>query len=187
MSDPKKESPHGQGTYGEKHPKNILGGTQLPEHRSTPLPIVGRVMFDEAPITPVHRLQPDPSPSGIPPGMNEYFKGEELPKDVFVPGGTAYYKRFEDIPTENYRNRQERLKIESIEDRASIVLQVCPPLEGEAEDASFRFVGERGMYVRVIREYREEVHSGKEIKVPVVRWIPFNSDEAVLAGKVRRV
>ncbi len=109
-------------------------------------------------------------------GGAEYFKGRELPTDVWAPTGVAYYKRLEDIPTQSFRNRTDPLKVDSYEERAAMALQVCPPLEGEPDDASFQFVGERGLYVRVIVRETEEAVDGVTPKKPVIRWMPYNEE-----------
>lgn len=111
----------------------------------------------------------------------EYFKGRDLPTDVWAPSGIVYYKKIEDIPTLDIPNKDENSKAaswDSIEERAATALEVCPPAEGEFYDASFKFVGERGLYVRVILGKTEKMVNGEAIKEPIIRWMHFNEEGA---------
>lgn len=101
--------------------------------------------------------------------LKDFFKGDELPDVVYVPNGAAYYKKLEDIPEENFKNSNTTPKIDSFETRSFVVLKVSPVLPGETREASFRFRGERGLYVRVIPENDRGVPEPKNL-----RWVPFN-------------
>jgi len=185
MSEHGKDSPHGRGPYGSRGQKDLLGES-LPGSRNRPSAQSGRGFFDEIQVPVVRITQVKPE-TVLPPDVKEYFKKSEIPDSVFVPPGVAYYEKFEDIPIKDFRNRSGPPKIDSIEERASVVLNISPSLEGEEEFSSFRFVGERGLYVRVIKEYEQKTHNDLVIRTPVLRWVPYNSDEDVLARKIRRV
>lgn len=121
------------------------------------------------------------------PEVAAYFRGRELPTNVIVPPGVAYYNKPEDIPTESFPHRTTHLKIEAYEHRAGISLEVYPPDKGEPPDASFRFIGERGLYVRVIR-FKEKLVDKQLQRTRIVSWTPFNEiGEDTDLAKIRRV
>lgn len=110
------------------------------------------------------------------PEIKSFFSGGDLPTDVYVYPGTGYYKRLEDIRPQIKPERGFGSSIERYEDRFGVALQVCPPLEGEPDDASFRLVGERGMYVRVIVGEVEEKIGEQVVRRPDIRWIHYNPE-----------
>lgn len=166
-----REGAHGKGRYGDSLQRDILGGVSVPTHRRRkPLRSGGKGLLDDT--------QPSRAEAGtrvISPEISAFFEGRDLPTDVWAPTGIAYYKRLEDIPDVLFPKTNTPPKIDSWEARSAIALQVCPPMEGEPADASFRLVGERGLYVRVI--LGEEVN-GANSKKPIIRWMHFNEEDA---------
>lgn len=107
--------------------------------------------------------------------LRELFKGGEIPDVVYVPPGAAYYRDIEDIPTESIKTGNKSPNIDRLETRSFVVLSILPPLSGEPEDASFRVVGDRGLYVRAILDKRgEKSESDTQESRPELRWVPFN-------------
>ncbi len=185
MSEGKRDSPHGNGPYGEPAQRDFLGGIEVPGGRRSKRR-VSRArnpedsFFDHPPM-PAVRLKPvvlqqDEAPI-IRTGA-DYFKGRELPADVWAPSGVAYYERLEDIPTVLFPKTDKPPKIAGWENRAAVALQVCPPGEGEPADSSFRIVGDRGLYVRVILGEMEEKVGEVIRKKPIIRWMHYNEEAA---------
>ena len=183
MAEGKRGSPHGEGSYGMPTQRDLLGGVEVPSGRRSSRRVSrGRdaepsfFLHPPAPTVPPEPVTQQQDTTPIIRGGADYFRGRELPTDVCAPTGVSYYKRLEDIPTKSFRNRTDPLKVDSIEERAAMALQVCPPMEGEPADASFQFVGERGLYVRVIVREIEETVGGVTRKKPVIRWMHYNEE-----------
>lgn len=184
MSEGSKDSPHGKIPYGERQQRNLLGGVELPSRRKPRHPgpdISRRVSFFDNPPQIVRQPEPVISVKNETPAIKggaEYFGTREFPTDVWAWRGVAYYERLEDIPTVLRPKTNTPPRIDKLEDCAAVALQVCPPLEGEPSDASFKLVGERGLYVRVILGEKEEVVGGVTVKRPMIRWMHFNEEDA---------
>lgn len=169
-----REGAHGKGTYGERQQRDLLGGVDIPKHRGRKSLGSRRGLFvSTQPRSHVSVIQ---EPISV--EITSFFKGKDLPTDVWAPTGVAYYEKLDDIPTQSFRTRNEPIKIDSYEERSAVALQVCPPMEGEPADASFKIVGERGLYVRVILEEKEETIGGVKVKKPIIKWMHFNEEDA---------
>lgn len=110
--------------------------------------------------------------------ISAFFKGRDLPTDVWAPSGVAYYERIEDIPEVLFSKTTTPPKIASWETRAAVALQVCPPAEGGPADSSFRIIGDRGLYVRVVLGQVEEQVGEITRKKPIIRWMHYNEEAA---------
>jgi hypothetical protein len=183
----RKDSPHGSGTYGVRPQRDLLGG-ELP----TPINSAKRTtrisFFDYPPplvlgAEPV--LPPKPEIPAIRGGL-EYFRGREVPTRVWAPTGIVYYRRLEDIPTKSRLQRDKPFHVDiEVEERneppfKGVILDVFPLEQGESEDASFKFIGEQGLYVRVVVD-KENARVGEAAHAkPTVRWMHFNEEDAEL-------
>ena len=182
MSEGKKYSPHGDRPYGTPEQRDFLGGANVPSRRrASRQPSGVRVSFFDHPprlTVPSEPITPKQDETLAIRGGADYFKHREFPTDVWAPTGVAYYEKLEDIPTVLFPKTDKPPKIASWENRAEVALQVCPPAEGDPVDASFKLVGERGLYVRVILGEKEEKIGGVTRKEPIIRWMHYNEEAA---------
>jgi hypothetical protein len=170
---------HPEKTSGVRGQRNRLGGKEVPGIGRQG-PRINFSFFDNPPkpIENPEAATPKLDETPIIRGGVDYFKGREIPTDVWAPNGIAYYEKIEDIPVVLFPKTEKPPKIAGWETRAAVALQVCPPIEGESADASFKFVGERGLYVRVILRQTKEIIDGVTKEKPTVRWMHFNEEDA---------
>jgi hypothetical protein len=163
------------------HPERIpvqVGSEFLGTRRKKPRVAVS---FFDSPPTLTARPEPTtPKPDTAPAirGGADYFKGRELPMDVWAPPGIVYYERLEDIPPVLRPKTDIRPNMDDWETKGAVGLKVFPLRGDESPDASFKIVGERGLYVRVIVGETEETADGTTRKKQIVRWMHFNEENA---------
>lgn len=177
-----------EGTGGSRDIKKSvnLGGSRF-DGESAPLPklkhkssrgsgMTGRGLFGGTQAE-VRRVSSEAQVQQSPSEVTEYFRGRELPTDVWIPTGAVYYREVTDIPEETFPKADRPPQIDKVETDASVAREVCPPREGESPDASFKFIGDRGLYVRVIVGKSKRVVAGKSIEELDLRWVPFNEED----------